>query len=63
MMLPPGKKEHQNETLCVFEIPCKLKLVVVLLFATRNKPNFKKFQGGMPLDPPTIVSLLWPPPH
>ena len=23
----------------------------------------KHFRGGMPLDPPTIVSSLWPPPH
>ena len=28
-----------------------------------REPNFKKFQGGMPPDPPTIVSSLWPPPH
>ena len=26
-------------------------------------PNLKKIHGGMPLDPPTIVSSLWPPPH
>ena len=26
-------------------------------------PNFKQFPGGMPPDPSTIVSSLWPPPH
>ena len=26
-------------------------------------PNFKHFSGGMPPDPPTIVSSLWPLPH
>ena len=23
----------------------------------------KNFRGGMPLDPPKIVSSVWPPPH
>ena len=28
-----------------------------------QRPTFQNLSGGIPLDPPTIVSSLWPPPH
>ena len=38
-----------------------LKSVLKMQEMPFQRPKFQKISGGMPLDPPTIVSLLWPP--